>query len=208
MQRKRADEERERVKQLDGRELRAKCARFVSDHAADIAAAQPTIPKQLNDRAGDVWEPLLALAELAGTEWAEKARQAAVGLGAGAQEDDPIGSLLMDLWFLFTKNQADRLFSRTLVADLNGFGTRPWSELTRGRSKSAPQGVTQLWLSQRLRPYRVRPITMRIGEELGKGYYFSDLAEVFRRFIPRAEIEELQAELALMREKAGNRGGG
>lgn len=207
MQRKRADEECERIKNLDGGELRAKCARFVRDRGAEIAAAQPSIPEELNDRAADIWEPLLALADLAGGDWAEKARQAAVSLSTNAQENNPIGSLLMDLWFLFTKNKADRMFSRTLVENLNYFPTRPWAELTRGGNAKAPRGVTELWLAQKLRPYGVRTITMRIGDEMGKGYYYRDLEEVFRRFIPRSEVEGLKAELALMGERgSGERG--
>ena len=107
----------------------------------------------------------------------------------------------MDIWFLFMKKQAERLFTRTLVENLNYFGIRPWAELVRVRSAAAPQGVTDLWLAQRLRPYGIRPTTMRIGEELGKGYLLGDFAEVFRRYIPRAEIEALKAELKMRKEQ-------
>ena len=80
--------------------LRRKCARFVLDHAEEIGKAQPEIPEDLNDRAADIWEPLLALAELAGGEWPEKARKAALGLTATAQEESPIGALLLDILVL------------------------------------------------------------------------------------------------------------
>src|SRR5437868_6792758 len=95
MQRKRPDEECERLKKLDAAELRAKCARFVRDHSAEIAAAQPSIPEELNDRAADIWEPMLVMGDLAGGDWPEKARQAALSLSASVQENNPIGSLLM-----------------------------------------------------------------------------------------------------------------
>src|SRR5436853_1249408 len=79
MQRKTASEKCERLRSLDGTELRRKCARFVKDHAEEIAAAEPGIPADLNDRAADIWEPLLALADLAGGEWPQAARAAAAG---------------------------------------------------------------------------------------------------------------------------------
>ena len=41
MHRKTAQEKCERVKDLDGTELRRKCARFVADHAEEIAAGAP-----------------------------------------------------------------------------------------------------------------------------------------------------------------------
>src|SRR5436853_7346414 len=50
MQRKTASEKCERLRSLDGTELRRKCARFAKDHAEEIAAAEPEIPADLNDR--------------------------------------------------------------------------------------------------------------------------------------------------------------
>src|SRR5205807_80312 len=116
-----------------------------------IAEARPEIPEELNDRAADIWEPLLALAELAGGEWPAKAREAAVCLSANAQERNPIGSLLFDIFVLFAAGKAKRMFSRELVEGLNGmFTDRPWSELTRARTAEARQGVTERWLAQQL----------------------------------------------------------
>jgi hypothetical protein len=68
MQRKTVAEKCERLKSLDGETLRRKCARFVLDHAEEIRSAQPSIPEAVNDRAADIWEPLFALADLAGKE--------------------------------------------------------------------------------------------------------------------------------------------
>ena len=202
MQRKMTSEECERIKNLEVSRLRRQCARLVLDHAAQIAGARPEIPASLNDRAADIWEPLLALADVAGEEWAKRGRQAAVSLGASAQENNPIGSLLMDIWFLFARAQADKLFSRSLVEGLNAYGNRPWAEMIRVRTARAPQGVTELWLSQKLRPYGVRPTMMRIGDDLGRGYEHAEFDEVFRRYIPRAEVEPLKLELSVRRSPA------
>ncbi len=84
MQRKTASEACERLKNLESTPLRRQCARFAQDHAQEIANASPEAPPNMNDRAGDIWEPLLALADLAGGPWPELARQAAVALSANA----------------------------------------------------------------------------------------------------------------------------
>src|SRR5207249_2112173 len=105
MQRKSSREKCERLRTLEGTELRRKCARFVMDHSEEIARAQPEIPEDLNDRAADIWEPLLALADLAGGDWPEKARKAALGLTAIAQEESPIGALLLDLMIMFVQER-------------------------------------------------------------------------------------------------------
>jgi len=91
MQRKTAGEACERSRNLDAIDLQRKCVRFVMDHAEAIAKARPEIPSGLSDRTVDIWEPLHVLAQLAGGEWPEMARQAMGALTASAQENNPIG---------------------------------------------------------------------------------------------------------------------
>ena len=112
MQRRRAGEETERLRNLEGAELRRRCARFAADHEAEIAQSRPAIPEGLNDRAGDIWEPLLALADTAGGKWPERAREAALGLSGAGEEHNASGGLLLDILRLFGEEWAERLFSR------------------------------------------------------------------------------------------------
>jgi hypothetical protein len=188
IQRKTPNESCERLRNLEATTLKGQCARFVLDHQAQIAGAQPQLPSGLSDRATDIWEPLLVLAELAGGHWPELARQAALNLSASAQASNPIGSLLLDMFVIFTLQQTDRLFTRTLVADLSARADRPWIEMLRGKV------ITDRWLAQQLRPYGIQPRTFRIGEAMAKGYFLEDCKETFRRYIPRAELEALKAE--------------
>ncbi len=53
-------------------------------------------------------------------------------------------------------------------------------------------GYTELWLAEQLRPYGIRPTTIRIGEEVGRGYAKEDFTEVFLRYIPASEVEALR----------------
>jgi len=188
MQRKTATEECERLRKLETSALRRQCARFVMDHSDEIASAQPEIPSTLHDRAADIWEPLLALADLAGGEWPDLARQAAVSLSASAQENNPIGSLLLDIYVAFAAAKADRLFTRDLLGSLNSSTGRPWAEMYRGKE------ITDRWLARQLRPYGVRTRTVWLGEKHAKGYFQADFTEVFRRYIPKSEVEALRAE--------------
>ncbi len=90
----------------------------------------------------------------------------------------------------FALSKGDRLFSRALVQGLNGSGERPWMELRKGKA------VTETWLAQQLRPYGVHPRTIRIGEQAAKGYVEEDFHDVFRRYVPKSEVEAFKAELA------------
>ena len=50
-----------------------------------LEAALPEIPDDLNDRAQDNWEPLLAIADLAAGDWPNTARPAAKALSKEAE---------------------------------------------------------------------------------------------------------------------------
>jgi hypothetical protein len=192
MQRKTSWEECQRLRSLDAAGLREKCAHFVRENAQGIVAAQPQIPDSLNDRAADIWEPLLALADLAGGDWPQAARKAAVSLTATSQEHNPIGSLLFDLFCIFVSNEVpdkgDRLFTRTILEKLNWKTDRPWGEMRKGKQ------VNDLWLARQLRPYGIRPRGIWISGIQGKGYVWEDFEEAFRRYVPRSEVEAFKAE--------------
>jgi hypothetical protein len=188
MQRKAPNEQCARLRDLDATSIKRQCARFVLDHQANIANAQPELPSSLSDRAAEIWEPLLALADLAGGHWPDLARQAAVHLSASAQHSNPLASLLLDILLLFIEDGSDRLLSRDLVDSLNLRLYRPWAETLRGRE------LTEIQLAYQLRGYGVRPRTMRKGNIRAKGYFKEDLNEVFRRYIPKAELQSLIAE--------------
>jgi putative DNA primase/helicase len=184
MQRKTTEEECERLRNLEPGPLRQQCARLVADHADEIARARPEVPAILNDRASDVWEPLLALADLAGGTWPEKARRAAVGLTAKSQESSPVGTLLLNILVLIKQAGADRIHSRALVEGLKCMGDQPWLE--------PGKPINETWLAKRLRPYGIRSKTMWIGEVAAKGYMLEDFREAFRRYISKSEVEALR----------------
>jgi len=160
----------------------------------------------LNDRAADIWEPLLAFADLAGGPWPELARQAAVHLSAGTQDASPIGALLLDIFLLFAmtagpdKNpdgqqsasrpspQPERMFTRDLLAGLNYRRDRPWAETFKGKD------LTELWLASQLRPFGIKPRTLWIDGAQAKGYFREDFLDVFRRYISKSELEALKAD--------------
>jgi hypothetical protein len=186
MQRKTINEGCERIKNLGASVLGRKCARFVLDHSELIARAEPSSPPSLNDRAADIWEPLLVLADLAGAHWPVAARQAAIALSASPHESNPAASLLLDVAISFFEKNTDRIFTRTIVDRLNAITDRPWMEFTNGKP------ITDCWLSKQLRPYGIRSKTLRIGEYQAKGYLMDDCREVFLRYIPKSELDSLR----------------
>jgi putative DNA primase/helicase len=168
----------------------------VEDHQDEIASARPEMPSALNDRAADIWEPLLVVADIVGGAWPKLAREAAMKLSAGVQESSVIGSLLLDVLFVFLQMKVDRVFSRVLADCLNHKTDRPWQEGRKGRP------LDEVWLAQQLRPYGVRPKTIWIGEQAARGYLQSDFEEVWPRYVSRSDLDAVLAEV---REREGVR---
>jgi hypothetical protein len=187
MQRKLAHERYERLRDMDRSQtdiLRQQCARFVADHAEAIARMKPPMPAGLNDRAADLWEPLLVLADLAQRGWPERGRAAAENLTTNAREGAPIASLLMDIAVAFVDSGTGRLFSRRVVATLNRQADRPWMQLRKGKE------IDEQWLARQLAPYGIRPHTLRVDGVPAKGYMQEDFSEAFRRYVTQSEVED------------------
>jgi len=158
--------------------LRERTERWAA-YLDSLKTAQPVIPEALDDRAADSWEPLLAIADAAGGEWPTRARNAALTLSAGEdREDDSLGvRLLADVKAIFEREAVDRLPSAELVKALNALEEAPWGDL-RGRPLDKPK------LARLLRPYGVRPTTIRVGTDTPRGYPIEAFADAWGRYIP------------------------
>jgi putative DNA primase/helicase len=163
--------------------LRRQAARWATDNLEALRDAEPETIKTLTDRTADVWEPLLAVADLAGGEWPERARDAALYFGGGADAAESAGAMLLaDLRDLFAARATDRLSSRDILDDLKGREDRPWSEWVGGRELS-PRGVAKL-----LKPFGITPGTARSGDKTFKGYLRDDFKDAWSRYLPDLSV--------------------
>jgi len=132
LQRKRPDETvgrfRIRYQVPEGEEIGSRIARIVAEFRDIIADAEPDIPKGLSDRAEDVWEPLLAVADAAGGSWPQRARDAAARLSDAAVTEDGAGVRLLadirDIW----RPDEDRLATATILERLHSLDEAPWAD--------------------------------------------------------------------------------
>lgn len=173
-------------------ELAGKLARFAIDNREAIRTARPAEVDGLNDRANDCWEPLLAVAELAGGNWPRLARLAAATLH-GLEEDTPsIGAeLLASIREAFDNRRTDRLSTADLLEALAEDEEAPWAAWNRGKPMTPHQ------LSKRLSEFRIKPGAHRIGFKTAKGYKREQFEEAFKRYLsadtPEISVTRLQA---------------
>lgn len=90
--------------------IQRKLCRFAEDHEEDIRKAKPSLPEELNDRAQDNWEPLLAIADTAGGVWPELARKAALTISGDKKDTQSRGvELLTIIKEVFDEKKLDRV---------------------------------------------------------------------------------------------------
>ena len=181
-------------------DLRESLSGWARQHLHELQHAQPAMP--LEDRAADTWEPLIAIADLAGGEWPARARDAAATMTAAEaqQEEDTSASvrLLADLRQVFHTTGAEGLYTSTILEALHQLEDAPWADWY-GRP------LTTRDLAKLLRPYQVESKNIR---EHGtgaprKGYTRADLQDAWARYVPLHPLHELQAS-----EPAGHTGNG
>jgi len=137
------------------------------DHPVDV-------PFELDDRAAEAWEPLLAIADTAGGggEWPKKARHAALALSAGRDQEEPTTGvkLLADIRQVFDADGAERLLTSELLSRLHQTEMSPWGEEPKLSARR---------LAKILRGYGVSPTHWRDG----RGYDRTAFTDVWERYL-------------------------
>jgi putative DNA primase/helicase len=157
-------------------ELRQKLLRWSMDNRAELLKANPQLPNGFINRVAANWLLPLAIADVAGGEWPDKAREAAA-LISQEERNSSIGTqLLADIQAAFGDND-DRLFSSTLVDKLTADPEAPWATYNRGKE------LTQKQLANRLKDYRIVSETVWIAGKSAKGYKRSAFEDAWLRYL-------------------------
>lgn len=163
--------------------LAAKLSRFAEDHREDILKARPVLPPELNDRAQDNWEPLLAIADVVGGHWPRTARHAALKLAKVNGEALTIGvELLADIQEVFETKRLPRISTIELIEALCEDEEKPWATYNKGKSIRPRQ------VANRLREYGITTNnTIRINsDQTAKGYTLDQFQDSFKRYLTPA----------------------
>jgi hypothetical protein len=147
----------------EAEQVKAHVAEWGEAHVDALGLARPDLPDALDDRARDIWEPLLAIADLGGGGWPERARAAALELsGSGEREDDSITArLLNDIHTVFEANDARRYRTADLIDELSKIEESPWGDWF-GKPIS-PQALSKL-----LQPHRIKTQSVRTDDGVVK----------------------------------------
>ena len=186
-----------------------KAARWTADRGSELAAADPPMPGGIVNRAADNWRPLLAVAVVAGGDWPDRARRAAVELSAEGDDQGSIRvALLADIRAAFSAKAVDRLSSDELAAYLGGLEHRPWPEYPAGK---AGKPISKTQIARLLAPLHISPGTVRFPDgHTAKGYYRRAFDDAFEPYllpenVTPSQPQSFRASAADFKTSHGNR---
>jgi hypothetical protein len=172
---------RHRRDSVELRQLANDLNQWLRGNLAVLEKAEPVMP--LEDRAADTWEPLIAVADLAGGNWPGWGREAATSLTA-ERDSNTVASdrirLLTDCRTAF--GQADAIPTAVLLDRIKADPDAPWAEY-------GGTGLTTMRLGMLLREYDIRPSTIRFAQPIGqaRGYRRDDFRDAWQRYCPDPE---------------------
>ena len=182
LQRRLASESVERWRERDGRTEATPIADRLTTWARSVVqslqTARPELPETLDDRAADVWEPLLAIADRAGADWPGRARQAAEALSGQGEDADPVVQLLQDIRDVLGRYDGAVIATSVLLEHLVGAEDRPWNEWRRGHPLTA-RGLACLLEPLGVQPDRCDTPTGRL-----RGYRRAAFRDAIARYLP------------------------
>jgi len=186
MQRKRPDESIDRYRLRDQAEeaavLRGRLEQWADLSREMLSVARPHLPDELGDRQQDIFEPLAAIADMAGGGWPEDARRSAVQLheiaaGRTVDEGALIERLLADVRTVFGDDKT--VPTSVLLERLWKLEDAPWDDMPYSGKALDARGLAKL-----LKPWGVRSRDVWTAAGALKGYHLEDLYEVWQRHLP------------------------
>ena len=176
-------------------------AEYNTEAIGEAIEADPDLPKELSDRASDHWEPLIAIADLAGESWGNRARHAAITLINPDDEDSVDLLILRDIHRVFdVKGNPASITSKDLLEALKNIEESPWNDWDLTTTKLA---------RKYLRGFGVKPRTIRFPDnpKTYKGYRREDFLEPWSRNTPGVAVTAVtksQAELEIKQQSELN----
>lgn len=165
--------------------LRQTVHEWARTNLTTLELATPIMP--VEDRAADTWEPLIAIADLAGGHWPDDARTAALLLTA-ARDDTTTQSaptrLLTDIRTVW--GDADALPTGVLLDRLKLDPESPWSTW-------AHTGLSAHRLGAMLREFDITSRPLRFAEGQARGYARADFTDAWTRYCPPQASQASQA---------------
>lgn len=171
--------------------LRDRLAAWVYEIGTAAADHRPTnLP--LKDRAADVWEPLITIADMAHGTWPQRAREAAVSLQKAHEDQEvltPGLELLNDIRTALRTLDGQQVSSTALTDALERVEGSRWEE----------EGISTRALARYLREFDIEPRRLKGGRV--RGYDVRVLRSAMKRYLPTVPSDATESVKSVKRRR-------
>jgi hypothetical protein len=146
---------------------------------------EPDMPASLRNRAADNCRVLFAIADDLG--YGEIARDAAMTLFANRLDEDISVVALTDIRSIFDARGSDRIASKVLIGALLALDDGLWTDWRGPNDDRPPRKFNQHDLSRLLRPFDIRPRTVRFSDGTSRGYMRTWFESAWASYCPPSD---------------------
>ena len=167
-----------RNNQAEYHAISRKLVRWATDIKAQVVESATALPNSLDDRQKDNWEPLLTIADIAGGQWSELARETAEAICHKVESKSVKTELLEDIKSVFETRKVDRISIPDLITDLCVDDEAPWVTWNKGKS------ITGRGINHLLGDYGIVIKSVRFsGYEVSRGLEKSQFKDAWDRYL-------------------------
>jgi putative DNA primase/helicase len=167
-------------------DLRGRLRRYSMDNTEALRNAEPSMPDGFENRRGDNWRVQFAIADLAGEDWGDKARAAAIKIEGSSDSRTVNDRALADTKLIFYPKDEkgfdleplERISSAELASQLSAYNDSPWAEWKNGKP------ITPAQLARLLKPFGIAPQVIRLpsGGTI-RGYLRTQFEDAWERYL-------------------------
>lgn len=167
-------------------ELRKKINSWFSANATRIQAELRMLSDGRDNRVGDKWAAMLAVARVAGGDWEQKARKAMLLIERSDDDSMDTHELVLNaVQRYFREHDGSYALSEKIVAWMNADPEAPWSSFGKRGEPFSVYNLRDSLAKFQVRATNVEPVTRR------RGYRRADLQPIFDRYpLPDDELGE------------------
>ena len=164
-----------------------------------LRKANPSRPPELKPRQRNIAKPLLAIADLAGGEWPDRAREALVRTCAKEKLISQGTQLLDDIRSIILTASVDKMTTNELLERLVRVesANSPWPVWWEGDLKAGKTHGPGKKLASLLAAFDIHPRPLRWGPDVKKGYSKADFVGAWDRYLEPAVAETAEFDLEL-----------
>lgn len=164
-----------------------------------LKKVNPSRPSELKPRQRNISKPLLAIADLAGGDWPDRARDAIVRVCAKEKLISQTTQLLADIRSIMSAGSYDKITTEMLLEYLVRVENHnsPWPVLWENDLKNGKIRGPAKKLASLLANFDIHPRSLRFGTDVKNGYIRADFVGLWDKYLEPAIAETVELDLGI-----------